>query len=93
MLRQVLTAFETCCQPRTLTQLARELDVSPGLLEGMIDYWVRKGRLRERTGPGACGSCGGAAGCPFAPVLPRSYELVPDDALPVLNSPSCACCE
>lgn len=81
-LRQVLNAFEATRAPRTLTQLARELDISPGMLEGMIDHWVRKGRLRE-TGSGlACTTCGQGATCPFMARMPRSFELAADDDVP-----------
>ncbi len=89
-LRQVLQAFENADRPRTLTQLARELDIAPGMLDGMLAYWVRKGRLRESGSAPACTTCGGAAGCPFVPHLPRSYELITDDDPP--PPPACGCC-
>jgi len=75
LLREVLAAFETARQPLTLNQLARELDLSPGMLEGMLDYWVRKGRLRE-VGGERCTTCGSAGSCPFVSRMPRCYELV-----------------
>jgi len=78
-LRQVLQAFEETRTPRTLSQLARELDLPPGMLEGMIDHWVRKGRLRETGSGPACTTCGHSAGCPFIAKMPRSFELVTDD--------------
>ncbi len=89
-LRQVLQAFEEARAPRTLSQLARELDLPPGMLEGMIDHWVRKGRLRETGSGPACTTCGRSAGCPFIAKMPRSFELVTgdEDAPP----PLCGCC-
>ncbi|MBI5958216.1 MAG: hypothetical protein HY866_05765 [Chloroflexi bacterium] len=81
-LRQVLSAFETTKTPRTLNQLARDLGIPLNMLEGMLDYWVRKGKLRESKDGVACGTCGGVQGCPFAPKLPHSYELVTDDSPP-----------
>ena len=48
-LRTVLTAFEQADRPLSLTQLATDLSVPPAMLEGMIDFWVRKGRLRETS--------------------------------------------
>jgi hypothetical protein len=91
-LRQVLTAFENTHQPRTLSQLARELELPLGMLEGMIDYWVRKGKLRESSAGQGCGTCGGAQGCPFVPNLPRSYELVTDDTPPIADNSCCGGC-
>ncbi|MBP8973830.1 MAG: helix-turn-helix domain-containing protein [Anaerolineae bacterium] len=78
-LRQVLQAFEETRAPRTLSQLARELDLPPSMLEGMIDHWVRKGRLRETGSGPACTTCGHSAGCPFIAKMPRSFELATDD--------------
>lgn len=82
-LRQVLTAFEQADAPLSLADLARRLDVSPEMVENMIHYWVRKGKLRESTdtactpGESACASCGiGKNGCPFVVTMPRSFELV-----------------
>ncbi|MBN1964293.1 MAG: hypothetical protein JW910_06580 [Anaerolineae bacterium] len=88
MLRQVLTAFEQAHAPLSLTELARQLDVTPAMIEGMIRYWVSKGRLRERidgtcdmeTGSCSCGS--GKGGCPYIVLMPRSYELVPEQGRP-----------
>jgi hypothetical protein len=45
-LRQVLTIFETADSPLSLPQIARNLDVTPEHLEGMIQHWVRKGKIR-----------------------------------------------
>lgn len=67
----------------TLQQIARDLDVSPARVEGMIQYWVRKGRLRETVSFTDCGSCGRGQDCPFVVELPRSYELVTEDSLTI----------
>ena len=83
MLRQVLNAFEDSAGPRSLGKLAKELDIAPGMLEGMIDYWVRKGKLREAgSGTATCTTCGKATSCPFIMKLPRSYELATGDTPP-----------
>ena len=74
-LRQVLTVFENADGPLSLTRIAHELEVSVPRLEGMIRYWVRKGKLRESASPTNCGTCGSQEGCPFVYDLPRSYEL------------------
>ena len=74
-LRQVLTIFENADGPLSMTQIARELDVSVPRLEGMLRYWVRKGKLRETGSAANCGTCGSAGACPFVLDLPRGYEL------------------
>jgi len=82
-LRQVLNAFQDASKPLSLTQLARQLDITPAMAEDMIRYWVRKGKLRENVDGSSCDmetpgcSCGGGQnGCPYIILLPRSYELV-----------------
>lgn len=89
-LRTVLSAFEDARAPLSLRELAAQLDVAPGMLEGMLAHWVRKGKLREVSSASQCGSCGGANGCPFMLHMPRAYELVGDNEPP--NSPSCTLC-
>jgi hypothetical protein len=93
-LRQVLNAFEAADQPCTLGQLARELDVSPGVLDGMIQHWVRRGKLRPTHGASACNTCGGATECPFIMQMPPTYELVTgDDPEPDPDDvPACISC-
>lgn len=76
MLRQVLGVFEQASVPLSLGQVARELGIERGALEGMIDHWVRKGKLRAVSEDHTCGSCGGARGCPFVARMPRRYEVV-----------------
>lgn len=85
MLLMVLQAVESADGPVTLTELSRRLDIVPSALEGMLGYWAGKGRLvvdgRSAAACAgscpaascACGSCSGAAGCPFMARLPRSY--------------------
>jgi hypothetical protein len=81
MLHQVLQAFETATGPISLDELSRELGVERGALEGMIAFWVRKGRLKESGG--ACGSAGPGCscsshpgGCSFDRAGPRTITLV-----------------
>ncbi len=59
--------------------MARDLGIERVMLESMIEYWIRKGRLREVSAP-ACDTCGSAQGCPFIMTLPRRYELAVGDA-------------
>ncbi len=74
-LRQVLTIFETAGTPLSLRQIARQLEVPPARAEGMIQHWVRRGRLRPSHTSAGCGTCGRQGGCPFVFDLPHSYEL------------------
>ena len=80
-LRQVLQAFEQADTSLRLDALSRELGIAPGLLEGMIDHWVRKGRIREvhdalPDGCTSCHGCGVRSECPFVTRPPRRYALV-----------------
>lgn len=76
-LRQVLNVFEEASGPLSLSNVAHQLDVSQGHLESMIQYWVRKGRIRETAAGKECGNCGLKGECPFVMEMPRSYELAP----------------
>lgn len=83
MLKQVLRAFEETQEPMSLADLALRLGVDQPALEGMLEYWVRKGRLRDeqRRPRSACGGCSmscgsGAEECAFAGKPPRIYSLV-----------------
>ncbi len=80
MLHQVLEALETATGPVSLDELSRQLKIEPGALEGMIAFWVRKGRLRSGVGGacgGACAHCGPQAGtCVFNAGGPRTIALV-----------------
>ncbi|MBN1563171.1 MAG: hypothetical protein JXA10_04985 [Anaerolineae bacterium] len=101
-LRAVLTMFETTREPISLAHMARDLDIPVGMLEGMIQHWIRKGKIREAGSAASCGttlcssagcgSCSSAKSCGgYAPNMPKSYELVRDDD-PVLTVPMCHSC-
>lgn len=80
-LQRVLNHFVGSSRALSLSELARELDLETGTLQGMIDYWVRKGKLREVIGTSTgCNVCNAQTGCPFIITLPRYYELVGEDA-------------
>jgi hypothetical protein len=82
--RQVLDLFENATGPLSLPQVARRLNISQVRLEGMIHYWIRKGRIRESVSLTECGSCGHQGACPFVMDMPRTYEVVPrGDAIPL----------
>ncbi len=92
-LRAVLEAFQVAEAPLSLGQLAATLDVSPPLLEGMIEYWVRKGRLREAgTAGSACAACHQGRACPLIVKMPRRYELAAPGERAPEPPPPCGCC-
>lgn len=88
MLREVLKAVEASAGGTDLRTLSRDLGIERNALEGMIAYWVRKGRLvdsasrSEHAGAETetCASCGpracaGADTCPFVVVAPRTVSM------------------
>lgn len=81
VLKGVLRAFEEAeGGALTVDLLAARLGVEKSALQGMLDFWVRKGRLREvgggggtfavascaGGGPFSCVGCGSPNGCAFA---------------------------
>ena len=87
MLHQVLHEIEQAKGPITLNELSRKLNVEPSALLGMIEFWVRKGRLRDdeietavACAPDSChDSCGSFSNCAFVAKMPRSYTLRVND--------------
>jgi hypothetical protein len=84
MLQLVLQEIEAAGGTINLSDLSQKLHLEPGALEGMLEFWVRKGRLRREgiqsshacsSGPSCGGSCAGAA-CPFIIRIPRTFSLV-----------------
>lgn len=93
LLKQVLELFEFSPQPLSLPEMARILGVEPGMLEAMIEYWVRKGKLREAGDTaGSCVLCGSRTECPFVVRLPRRYELATGLPPQTDGAPPCSCC-
>ncbi|MCC6613361.1 MAG: hypothetical protein IT320_07765 [Anaerolineae bacterium] len=94
-MRAVLDQFAAASGPVSLAEMAQRLAVEPGILEGMIAYWVRKGKLREvfAMAPGAgCARCGVSDTCAFIVQMPRTYELVRENELPIINAVcNCGC--
>jgi hypothetical protein len=89
-LREVLDRFGHQSAPVSLKQMAREMGIEPGILHGMIDYWVRKGKLREVSSTSAnCQTCGIKGACPFVVALPRYYERAGDEEH--ASVPPCSC--
>ncbi len=89
MLYQVLEEIEQAHGPVLVSELGRKLDIDQAALLGMIEFWVRKGRLRDddavvETGiacaGGGCGdSCSGMAECAFVAKMPKTYSIAKQD--------------
>jgi len=92
-LRAVLDCFNDVSKPISLQQLAREMGLPLPMLMEMLDYWVRKGKLREVSRAESCHTCGTKTACPFVMALPRLYERVAErESLPSApDAPPCAC--
>ena len=85
MLIQVLREIKTSQGVLNLDSLSRKLGVERSALKGMIDYWVRKGRLRDDqemainpdicTPVGCAGSCTGPRNCSFRVKMPKTYSI------------------
>ncbi len=85
LLHEVLRVLEQAEHPLSFSELSRHLGVEPSALQGMIDFWVRKGRLRivgpldgtqcEMSGCVGC-SASGPARCPLVFHEPTRYTVV-----------------
>ncbi|MBN1993451.1 MAG: hypothetical protein JW953_12190 [Anaerolineae bacterium] len=76
-----------------LNELSRKLSVERSALDGMIAYWMRKGRIKDdereqeqvfvACRPGNCSigrGCPGPQGCPFIMKMPRTYSLTKNES-------------
>ena len=80
MLGRILETLREAREPLSLRKLSHRLAVQESALEGMIEFLVRKGRLRVAGECEDCGSCGRQGGCPFVIAQPKSYVVVEDPA-------------
>ncbi len=84
MLNQVLQEIEHARGSITVSELSRKMGVEPAALEGMIQFWVRKGRLQlgdDQTSEAVCScgtgtnSCAPVSDCVFIAKMPKSYTI------------------
>lgn len=84
MLHDVLRLIEQADGPVLLGDLSRQLGVAPSALQGMIEFWVRKGRLQVGAETAAAGraastgcapSCCSTDLCVFTAKMPKTYTL------------------
>lgn len=85
MLWKVLHEVEKAQEPLDLNELSRRLNIDRSALDGMIQFWVRKGRLMDDGSMGCatfactnrgCGGCAGGQSCPFTMTMPRTLSLI-----------------
>lgn len=87
MLRQVLEEIETAQDPITIGELSHNLNIEPNALEGMLQFWVRKGRIQDDDASASCDdaiggcskSCSGTADCTFIAKMPKTYSIPTKD--------------
>jgi hypothetical protein len=80
MLSRILKEFEGAKGPLDLNELSRRLGVERSALDGMLEYLVRKGKLREvGLDTETCAHCAGHLSCAqlqMGNLMGRAYELV-----------------
>ena len=91
MLQIVLERFENAGGPVDLNQLARELHIDRSALEGMVQFWVRKGRIVDEVtryngadvmcSGGACHGCGVSGSCDIEPLTPAGQNFSAGDII------------
>ena len=74
----------------SVRSLARELDVTPERVESMLEYWIRKGKIRPAAVQN-CGSCSVIGNCSFVVEMPKSYELVLNNRNQNINAEQVVC--
>ena len=84
MLKQLLHEIESAPGPIQMAELSRRLNMDISALEGMVAFWIRKGRLYtddadnavSTSTSGHCGSsCTGADKCAFVAKMPICYSV------------------
>ena len=83
MLKQLLTELQQAKGPINMDDLCRKLGVERGVLDEMITFWVRKGKLINTTFvPGndaGCSHCAtsdcSAQGCHTPDKMPRTFVV------------------
>lgn len=86
MLNQILHEIENTRGTINISDLSRKLGIERSALDGMMAFWVRKGRLRDDDADLAAamptcastscgGSCIGMAACPFVAKMPKTYSI------------------
>ncbi|MCK4598939.1 hypothetical protein KAU37_03835 [Candidatus Bipolaricaulota bacterium] len=79
MLSRIREAFEKAVGPLDLNELSHRLGVEQSALDGMLEFLVRKGKLREiGLATEACTHCGSRLSCAQSATttpMGKAYEL------------------
>ncbi len=86
MINQVLQEMKMCKEPFSVRALSEKLNIEQSALEGVLLYWVRKGRLQEssnhevnKEAGTVCvnckKTCPGADQCSFVAKMPKMYSV------------------
>jgi len=74
---QVLDKIRNAESTMDIDQLAKSLNMEKGALEGVLEFWVRKGKITRVNDTfcagGNCNTCGSS--CPFAGHLPEGLVI------------------
>ena len=87
MLHQVISEIKNSQGAVSVKEIGQKLNIEPTAVEDMIEFWVRKGRLKvdQNFSPqsdlaggcaGCTSSCTGAEQCPFVMKLPKTFTPV-----------------
>ena len=81
MLNKVLQEIQAAQGTIRLNEMAARIGVDASALEGMIAFWVSKGKLKPVSmetdvscAAPCAGECPGVAQCPFVSTMPRMWE-------------------
>jgi hypothetical protein len=77
----ILTDLRRYLQQRgqaSLTDIAYHLDAEPDAIKGMLEHWIRKGRVRRHEAGAACSGC---SKCDAAKM--EVYEWVEQGSMPL----------
>ena len=98
MLYQVLEEIEQARGPILVKELGQKLNVDPGVLMGMIQFWIRKGHLLDddavaaegiACAGGGCGdSCSDLAQCTFVAKMPKTHSVARQGIKLTLDDPT-----
>jgi len=58
----------------SLNELAYHFDTTPEAIRGMLEHWIRKGKIRRAEGVSACGKSG--CHCHLDPAILEIYEWI-----------------
>ena len=75
-LSRLLSFVEGLSGAISVRELARELDISQGRVESMLEYWINKGKIKKSSSQTECGNCSEMGDCPYILEMPRTYEMV-----------------